>query len=369
VTHAGLRLLIALAALLPFAPLALARPMDPVLSRLVVDPACQASPGLRCAPDLAQYTKLVSDLGFALAPHPVVPARTNGLAGFDVSLSASLTHIDASDEAWRRGTLGDADAVRGDDVNADPDHYLQMYALEVRKGLGFGLEVAGTFGVMPETSLLSWGVEARLALLEGMRYGFWRYLPDTSVGVALQRATGLGELSLGTLAVDARVSHPFVTDGFVLTPWVGYQWVRIDADSALVDLTPGVSAASECGYVGANTPGNAASAEAAGAVAASGAPPGTFDGSPLCATGSGSDYANSVSFGEAEVQRHRALFGVSYRRELLKVGAQFVTDLVRPDAAQSDANVAQALRCDQSGDNCRPSPRQWTIVLELGASF
>jgi hypothetical protein len=343
--------------------------MDPVLSRLVVDPACQASPGLLCEPDLAQYTKLVSELGFALAPHPVVPARTNGLAGFDVSLAASLTHVEASEDYWRRGTRGDADAVRSSDLNADPDQYLQLYSLELRKGLGFGIEVAGTFGVMPETSLLSWGAELRVALLEGLRYGLWRYLPDTSVGVALQRATGLGELSLGTLAVDARVSHPFVVEGSVLTPWLGYQWVRIDADSQLVDLTPGVSASSECGYAGPNTPGNAASAEAAGAVAASGAPAGTLDGSPLCTSGSGADYANSVAFGEAEVQRHRALFGASYRRELLKLGAQFVTDLVRPDAAQSDAGVARALRCEQSGANCRPSPRQWTLVLELGASF
>jgi hypothetical protein len=359
----------ALGVTLLFASLVHARPMDPVLSRFVVDAACQASPGLRCTPDHAQYTKLVSQLGFALAPQPVVPARTNGLAGFDVAALASLTQIDASAEYWRKGTRGDADAIRSDGLDAEPDRYLQLYALELRKGLGFGIEAAVSLGVMPEMSLLSWGAELRVALLEGMRHGFWRYLPDTSVGVALQRATGLGELALGTLAIDARVSHPFVVAGYALTPWLGYQWVRIDADSSLVDLTPGVSAASECGYAGSNVPGNAGTPDAAGAMAASGAPAGTLDGSPLCNAGSGSDYANSVSFGDAEVQRHRALVGVSYRRELLKLGAQFVTDLVRPDAAQSDAGVARALRCEQSGDNCRPSPRQWTIAIELGASF
>jgi hypothetical protein len=358
-----------LAPLLLVASLAHARPMDPVLSRLVVDPACQASPGLQCAPDRAQYTKLVSQLGFALAPQPVVPARTNGLAGFDVALLASLTRIDSSEEYWRRGTRGDGDAIGADGLNAEPDRYLQLYALELRKGLGFGVEAAASIGVMPEMSLLSWGAELRVALLEGMRYGFWRYLPDTSVGVALQRATGLGELALGTLAVDARLSHPFIVAGYALTPWLGYQWVRIDADSALVDLTPAVSAAGECGYAGNNVPGTAGSPEVAGAVAAGGAPAGVLDGSPLCTAGSGADYANSVSFGDAEVQRHRALVGVTYRRELLKLGAQLITDLVRPDAAQSDAGVAQALRCDQSGADCRRSPRQWTVVLELGASF
>jgi hypothetical protein len=246
---------------------------------------------------------------------------------------------------------------------------LQLYALEVRKGFGFGIEGPASLGVMPQTSLLSWGADLRVALLEGLRHGAWRYLPDTSVGVAVRETTGLGELSLGTFAVDVRISEPFLAGGYALTPWLGYQWVTIHADSTLVDLTPAVNAAGVCGYAGANVPGNAGSTEALGAVPASGAPPGTLDGSPLCAAGSGADYRNSVAFDATDIRRHRALVGVSYRRELLKLGAQFVADLVRPDAAQSDAGVATALRCDQGGESCHPSARQWTISLGVGASF
>ena len=346
-----------------------ARPMDPDLSQLVVDPSCTSSAGATCVADRAGYTKLVSQLGFALAPNSAHPARTNGLAGFDVSLQASLTRIDASADYWRRGTEGEgrAGAAPG---NADPASLLQLYALELRKGFGFGVEAAASLGVMPETSVLSWGADVRVALLEGLRHGAFRYLPDTSVGASLRHATGLGELSLSTLALDARLSHPFVfRSGFIVTPWLGYQWLRISADSELVDLTPGVSALGDCGYVGSNSPGSAGTPETEGAVPASAAPAGTLDGAPLCSSGSGADFASSAAFGEVTVLRHRAVLGASYRQELLNVGAQLVTDLLSPDDAQSDEDVARALRCDSSGQSCRAAPRQWSLTLQLGASF
>ena len=51
-----------------WALLASAGPMDPSLARLVVDPSCQADGAeVACVPDRAAYTKLVSQLGAALA--------------------------------------------------------------------------------------------------------------------------------------------------------------------------------------------------------------------------------------------------------------------------------------------------------------
>ena len=49
--------------------------------------------------------------------------------------------------------------------------------------------------------------------------------------------------------------------GFIVTPWLGYQLLRIDADSDWVDLTPGRDALAECGYVGANVPGTPGAGE------------------------------------------------------------------------------------------------------------
>jgi hypothetical protein len=347
---------------------ALGAPMDPDLSRLVADVACaSAATSGTCLPDRAAYNKLVSQWGFALAPHPANGARTTGLSGFDISLLAAFTGIDSAADYWRRGTRGrDADAAL---QNAQPDSWLQLYSLELRKGFGFGIEAAANVGVMPHTSLLSWGAELRVALFEGMRYGLFRYLPDTSLGVGFRQATGLGDLALRTLAFDARVSRPLIGEGgFVITPWLGYQWLNINADSELVDLTPGVDPLAECGFVGTNAPGlpDAIAAEAA---PASGVGPGVLDGSPSCQAGPGGDFRNNVGFGEASVMRQRVLLGVSYRQELLRLGAELVTDLLRPDAAQTDAAVAALLRCDSSGADCHPSARQWTLLVELGAAF
>jgi hypothetical protein len=352
-------------ALLPMGgAVAQARPMDPELSRLVIDPGCTSGSTAVCLPDRAAYHKLVSQWGFAIAPQAVHEARTTGLGGFNVSLVAAFTAIDGSADYWRRGTQGDA----ADGGEPSPSDFLQLYSLQVRKGFGFGIEAAGSVGVMPHTSLVSFGADVRVALLEGMRHGVWRYLPDTSLGVAVREATGLGELALGTLSLDARVSRPFVASGgYIISPWLGYQWLSIDARSSLVDLTPGVAPLSACGFAGTNVPGS----DRSEAAASTGAPPNVFDGSPLCRNGvdAGNDFANTVSFGDAEVQRHRVLLGVSYRQELLVLGAELITDLLRPDAAQGDAAVAALLRCDASGADCRPSPRQWTLAMQLGAAF
>src|SRR6185295_10637327 len=72
-----------------------ARSMDPALSRLMLDPNCAALEAPACAPDRALYYKLVSQLGFALAPSAPHEARTTGLSGFEVSLLGAFTAIDA----------------------------------------------------------------------------------------------------------------------------------------------------------------------------------------------------------------------------------------------------------------------------------
>ena len=360
-----------------------ARSMDPALARLVLDPSCTLEGAVAaCVPDRPAYYKLVNQWGFALAPHSAYEARTTGLSGLQLSLSGAFTGIDSQADYWRRGTRGGEElAVNGVvGENSDPSSVLSVYSLEVRKGFGFGIEASGSVGLMPDTTIVTWGADLRVALLEGLRQGAWRYLPDTSLGVGLRRAAGMSDLDLGVLALDARVSEPFVgANGFIVTPWVGYQFMRIDATSSWVDLTPNRDALAECGYVGPNVPGTSeavaaatgsdAGANPAAAQPASGAPAGVFDGSPVCNGGSGADFANAASFGEAEIWRHRLLVGLSYRKELLRVGAELITDLVTADDAQPDDAVATALRCDASGNDCHSSPRQWTVVVQVGAAF
>jgi hypothetical protein len=214
--------------------------------------------------------------------------------------------------------------------------------------------------------LLAWGAELRVAPFEGLAGGAFAAVPDVSLGAQLREVSGMSDLELSVLAIDARVSRPFVVDRRQrITPWLGYQWVHIHSEAPGVDLTPGTDPLSRCGFAGENLPGTVAE----GAAAISGAPPGVFDGAPLCRQPERSDFENDASFGEADVRRHRVLVGVGYRRESLQLGLQAITDLVAPGDAQASGGARRRLECDAEGNACESTPRQWTLSLEVGARF
>lgn len=308
--------------LVSMSAVARASPMDPALGRLSLGDCSGAGV---CTPDQAAFVRLMSQWGAALLPAAPHDAKSSGLSGFELSLHGAFTSIDAGAEYWQLGTAGEASAER----NSDPADWLMLYSFELRKGLGFGVEASGTVGVMPHTSLVSWGADVSLSLLEGFRTGTLGYLPDVSLGAAVREVSGLGLLELSTLALEARLSKPFVLAGqHVLTPWLGYQYGFIRAESGPVDFTPARDALQDA-----------------------------------------ADRANDASFAPADLERQRLLVGTSYRYELAQVGAQLITDLIAPDAAQSNGTDEAALACSDDGATCRPAPRQWTVVVELGAAF
>jgi hypothetical protein len=301
---------------------AAAKPMDPALGRLSLGDCSTAGV---CTPDQAAFVRLMSQWGAALLPATPHDAKSNGLSGLELSLHGAFTSIDAGADYWQRGTVGEATADR----NADPSSFLMLYSFEARKGLGFGVEVAGNIGLMPETSLVSWGADVSLSVLEGFRRGVLGYLPDVSLGAAVREVSGLGLMELSTLALEARLSKPLVIAGrHVLTPWLGYQYGFIMAESGYVDFTPARDALADPG-----------------------------------------DLANDASFAPADLERQRLLIGTSYRYELAQVGAQLMTDLISPASDQNDSTDEAALSCSDSTEACRPAPRQWTLVVELGAAF
>jgi hypothetical protein len=344
--------------------------MDTALSRLVEDPRCrdgagrwmddfetraavEATTGRQwCTPNHTAFKRLVSQYGFAFAPSAMHSARTTGFGGFHVGIEASFTNIDESRGYWRDGTQGpiEESSNRASFVNDDPQSILQLYSAKVRKSFGFGLEVSGIVGFMPKTSILSGGADLRLSLLEGFRSGVPGIFPDIAVGGGVRTITGSPELQLTVASVDAQISKPLaIADSSILTPWIGYQYVWIFGDSGLVDLTPGTDAVGYCNFSGPNVPGN-------------GDPdnPGVYDGKPVCNGGSALDFNNNAVFEPARLQRQRLLLGVSYRYEMLMLGGQFITDLIKPADAQTDAADTAALE----GEN-----RQWSVVLEAGAMF
>lgn len=350
--------------------------MDPALERLTANSADHpcASPqgkalGPRCLRDDAAFLKLVNQYGFALAPNAMHSARTTGYGGFHLSLEGQYTKIDSEADYIRRGTRGPEDASTFE--NREPPSFLQLYSLKLRKSFGFGLEVMGTVGVMPQTSFLTGGADVRMSLLEGFRQGLAGFIPDAAVGGGVRTITGTAEFQLTVAGLDAQLSKPVpVGDSSILIPWIGYQYLWIFGDSGIIDLTPGTDPMDVCNYAGSNVPGNPDPNQ-----------PNEFDGQPVCIGGSPEDFNNNVVFSPVRLERQRLLLGLAYRYEMVMLGMEFLTDLVSPRRAQvgggstlvpseydADGNVtAYTKQSDRS--ILRGEDRQYALVFELGVMF
>jgi hypothetical protein len=304
-----------------------------------------------CAPDHAAFKRLISQYAFALAPTAMHSARTTGYGGFHLSLESDYTSISSGKSYWKYGTQGAIDPSNGSSssYNSSPQSLLQLYSLKFRKSFGFGLEITGIVGFMPKTSIISGGSDVRLSLLEGFRTGVGGILPDVAVGGGVRTITGTPQFQLTVASLDAQISKPLpIQDSQVLTPYIGYQYLWIFGDSGLIDLTPGTDALRYCNYAGQAVPG----------VNTDPSQPDT--GQPVCKGGSPLDFNNNVVFKPARLERHRLIFGLNYRYEMVMLGGQFLIDAVPPaDAQNNDADKA-ALKGED---------RQYTLSFELGAMF
>lgn len=348
-----------------------AEPMDPAIERLVIDERCRTEAGEYnddqatidalqddtgrgwCSPDHAAFKRLMNQYGFAFAPTAMHSARTTGFGGFHLSLEAAITKIDDGADYWKKGTQGsfDKSANKASVRNTSPSSTLTLYSAKIRKSFGFGLELTGSVGFMPNTSIVGGGADVRLSLLEGFREGIPGVLPDIAVGGGVRTITGTPEFQMTTAGLDVQISKPLpIADSSIITPWFGYQYVWIFGDSGLVDLTPGTDPVGYCNYAGPNVPGNPDPTK----------PAGQYDGQPVCRGGSPLDFNNNAVFQKARLERQRLIFGLSYRYEMVMIGGQFITDIVDPADAQNS---------DSDKEDLDGVPRQWTIVLEAGAMF
>jgi hypothetical protein len=341
--------------------------MDPTPERLVhqppIDGGClgvamnptlanakgQLANHFSCSPDNVAFKNLVSELGFAIAPTALHPARTTGFGGFVLSLEASFTHINVHDmspsdtgynggtDYWNYGTRGADNSVR----NNSPNSLIGIYSLKARKGLPFGFELAGDIGYIANTSLVLGGADVRWALLEGFRTGFLGYVPDIAVGGGVRTMTGSSKMYLTTVGIDAQLSKPFTLgDQAVLTPYVGYQHLIIFGNSAVLDATPTVDALQACGYAGRDAQGQpVCNNHYTG-----------YDGNQHPNDG---DFNNNVTFNAVTLQRERMILGANYRIEILYLAGQMAFDLLAPSSSDSDLTGA----------------RQWTMSLEAGVFF
>lgn len=347
---------LALGALLGPVQVARAGSMDFALERLVTDESCRTADGQIgsgvCAADNDAFKRLVSQYAMAIAPTAMGPARTTGYGGFEIVVEGAYTSIDSSADYWRRGTRGSPDPTTGvnGQENASPASLLQLYSVRLRKGFGFGWEMNSQFGFLPDTSIITGGVDLRYALFEGFRTGALGYVPDIAAAGSVRTITGTSQVQLTVASAQAVMSKPFaIAQTGQLTPWVGFQYLWIFGDSGVIDFTPGTDALQYCNYTGPNQPGgprNPAQPDR--------------DGSPVCDGGSMADFNNSQLFMPVRLERQRLFFGLNYQYEILTVGAQVSVDVVSPENAQNDAADSAVLA---------GQPNQTVMALQLGTIF
>jgi hypothetical protein len=358
--------------------------MDPALERLVIGKGClaagatgsiydPASSYTRCETNDLAFAKLISQYGFALAPTANHAARTTGYGGFRLALEGGYTTIDKNSDYWKKGTQGPPDNVSNmaSVENLDPAGVLQNYSLKFTKGFPFGLEIAGVFGWLANTSIVSGGADVRMALFEGFHSGVGGFFPDVAAGGGVRTIGGTSQFKLTIASVDAQLSKPIPIAGtIILQPYVGYQWVHIWGDSGTIDLTPNTDPLGQCGYRGHNNPATPDPSKTA------------YDGQPVC-SGSSADFNNNVVFDAVRLMRHRIDFGLQMRYQMIHLGVHAITDLVSAAAANTD-KVSVRDPADPSGrtqlslNKYEDDPRtegddavgkQWTVAVEGGAQF
>ncbi len=144
----------------------------------------------------------------------VTPATPLGALGFDVGVEVTDTKLESS-EAFARAGAGSRS-------------HLVIPKLHVYKGLFGGLDVGAFIAGSPEVGATVFGADLRYAILDDG-------LATPALGLRLSgtKASGLGDMSLATIALDVMASKKFTA----LTPYVGAGSVRVlsSAGGTLLD--------------------------------------------------------------------------------------------------------------------------------------
>ncbi len=307
-------------------------------------------------PDHDAWAKLVSQYAMAVAPMAMHPARTTGYGGFEMGFFMNLTTISNTNNVLTRGTEG---AVTPSNKyprsNQSPDGVLQIYGLNGRKGLPYGFELQGSIGWLANTEMAVIGGGVRFSPFEGFRK--W---VDLSVGGYVNTITGTSKVKITVPALDVQASRQFViSNQVVLSPYVGWQMVWINADSGVVDATPGFDGLGRCN-ARPSTPDERNPPPGS----ASGGDTGEFRCQNASDPNAKLDLNNNMVFRNMRGwTRQRARAGLSIRWENLHaVIPHVMMDLTDPEAGEPDPGAGRTKRL--AGVD-----KQWTFGATIGLSW
>lgn len=210
---------------------ATAAPNDIVLNGLIQrdangDPVRSNSTDLVLG-DQDAFKGLTTELGLMFAPRPLAPAETPGHAGFDIGLDYTLNFIQAKNSYWSDAT------ERGLNGRSMPP-VLHTLGFRARKGLPFSFEMGAGGSYLFESHMYTVGADIKWALNEG-----FVWLPDLAVSAGVNRLLGNDQIDLTMASAGGMLSKTFGLFGVMrLSPFVGYNYVLINAASAVIDPDP-----------------------------------------------------------------------------------------------------------------------------------
>jgi hypothetical protein len=187
----------------------------------------------------AKFRSLMSELGVVIAPRLQTPADTLGYAGFQFSAELGFTKINNNRDYWQ----GVASFNPDQPTQGQPSSYLTTVGGFVRKGMWFPLPAfefgAGALNIIGSRMYAIQGY-AKLALQEGF-HGWW--LPSFAVRGSVSQLLGTDQVNLNVYGLDVLISKAFGLAGTSrLEPFLGANILWIDAQSGVIDATPGCDA-------------------------------------------------------------------------------------------------------------------------------
>ncbi len=324
----------------------------------------------QCEADNQLFVNLINQLGGALAPPLLAPARTTGYNGLYLGYEHTITGINGGADYWHRGTMGNPNGgnqgLGTDQIRTNMPNQLFVSHFHARKGLPYGFELGLHANWLHDSTMVSLGVDIRWSLFEGFHSGVG-YLPDFAVRGSVNTLVGNQQLYLTIVGVDAMISKPIQLGGMAtLTPYLGGQGLMIFGDSTVIDGTPERSAFQECTRRHVQVDRDAA---------------GNPTGSQLiCDSGSNgptigaNDSRNEMVFLPTRIFRVRGAAGLRLRFGYFTIGGEFLYDLVAPLWLNGNSSVAGQGRPDNHGGTADATldpemPRQWQVTFGAGVQF
>jgi len=143
-----------------------------------------------------QFKKLSTDIGLALSYIPLSPAEPLGttlLPGFDIGVEATVVNIDRSEPYW---------SLAGTDIPSS----LVFPKLHVQVGLPVvPIDFGYVYAKVPDSDIQLSGGEIKWAILRGSTL-----TPAIALRGAYTKLSGVNDLDLSTMGVDASISKGFL---------------------------------------------------------------------------------------------------------------------------------------------------------------